>query len=932
MTSRRLASLALVTALLGLVLGAAAGIGPAAAKQAAASAPAGTFTKTEKISRVNLLNGKTEVVDTRTVTATVSPTTNLRDGQEINVSWTGAHPTGGIAEDETSEQASEEEYPVLVMMCRGSAAATSGKDLITPETCWTQNPEERVQPADNVGVGSFAFPPNRLDLYASAADRAGSVGVPAKAPAACNSFLTGTQYWVPFIAASGHVYDFGEQGCAGMPPEAQNVENQLAPGNTTYGVSNLQGDGSTLFRITTAETNESLGCSNTVPCALAIIPIIGISCDPSGDSLPPADRPPTDSAAAALQLCTNTGNFPPGSMAPFGTLGQDALAVSGQLWWSASNWRNRILVPLKFSPQLPACSLASASAPVPITGSYLLVEAMQQWTPHFCLNKKLFAVEQDVQGEPQSQSQLESAVASNQLGPGTTNSVFQAAPPLTPFTGHVVQAPTALTGFAIVFDIVNQFGKPYTTLRLDARLLAKLLTESYPAETAIQDQYTALQNPVTHKPNPLNIAEDPEFQALNPGIPAATLGKLAGDSAATLLAMSGDSDIMWALTSYINADPEARAWLNGKADPWGMVVNPKYKGIKLPVTQWPLLDDYISPAIALTNQCLQQSPDPYLNLVAAPVDSIQSITLDLEFDISESETACNAGNGAEFASLTADGREFPGETLILGVTSLADAERYGLETASLESQGGSTSDTQFTSAAGRTFVAPTNSSLRAALKMMEPDNKTGTWTVPYAQMRKDSAGKSAYPGAMLVSTDVPTHGLSKPLAKDFGEFLGFVAGAGQHAGLGVGDLPPGYVPLTAADGAAKMAAYTNEAAADVAAQNSRVPHPAGGQSAGKPKPSSSPTPSSSTSTSSSSGTQPGSSGTSSSSSQTPTPAASNQTRTTTPGPSNSPRLVPTAEIGSSAAGAVLPLVLLLALIGATVGVAIWQMARPMEKK
>ncbi len=44
-----------------------------------------------------------------------------------------------------------------------------------------------------------------------------------------------------------------------------------------------------------------------------------------------------------------------------------------------------------------------------------------------------------------------------------------------------MQAPTAVTGFAIVFDIVNQFGKPYTTVRLDARLLAKLLTESYPA-------------------------------------------------------------------------------------------------------------------------------------------------------------------------------------------------------------------------------------------------------------------------------------------------------------------------------------------------------------------------------------------------------------------------------------------------------------------
>ena len=60
--------------------------------------------------------------------------------------------------------------------------------------------------------------------------------------------------------------------------------------------------------------------------------------------------------------------------------------------------------------------------------------------------------------------------------------------------------------------------------------------------------------------------------------------------AATLFSILSQSDVMWALTSYINADPEARAWLNGKPDPWGMVVNPAYEGIKLPVESWPLLD------------------------------------------------------------------------------------------------------------------------------------------------------------------------------------------------------------------------------------------------------------------------------------------------------------------------------------------------------
>jgi hypothetical protein len=926
LTSPRLASFGLLAALAALVLGAAVGAGPAVAKPAAAAA-AGTFKRTEKISRVNLVNGQMQVADTRTVTATVSPTTGLRDGQEINVSWSGAHPTGDIAQDPTSELGSEEEYPVVLMMCRGSATATGGKNLITPQTCWTQTPAERVQPAvpNNSQVGNFPFPPYRLDLYAAATDRTASVGVPAKPPAACSSSTTGTQYWVPFVALGGHQYNIGQNGCAGLPPEAQNVVNALAPGNTTYGVTNLGGDGSAAFRITTAETNQSLGCSSTVPCALAVIPIMGISCDPDAHSLAPSERPPSDLAAQAFALCSegaDAGTL--GQMGPAGESGQEALAVSGQLWWSASNWRNRILVPLKFAPTLPACSLASTSSPVQIYGSYLMLEATQQWTPHFCLNSKLHAIEQVVLGEPEAQTQLQQAVLTKQLGAGQTDAVFQGAPAQTPFPSHVVQAPTALTGFAIVFDIVNQFGKPFTTVRLDARLLAKLLTESYPADTGVQHDDTALQNPSTHQPNPLNMAEDPEFQALNPGVPSAVIGKIAGVSPATILAMSGDSDLMWALTSYINADPEARAWLNGKPDPWGMVVNPKYKGIKLPVTQWPLLDTYLAPSVQLSNPCLQQSPSPYLGLVASPVQAIAQITLDLEFNVSDSQVGCNAAGA--FSSTQAVGREFPGETFIFGITSLADARRFDLQTASLQTHGGSASDAKFTSAAGRTFVAPTDSALRAALKIMVPDKTAGTWTVPYASMRTSAAGRAAYPGVMLVSTDLPTHGLPKSLANEYGQFLSFVAGSGQRAGLGVGQLPPGYLPLTAAS-AAKMVAYTRAAAADVAAQNAKVPNLNGSHPGGSRSHSPSPSPTPTSSSGSTSGISQPTSGTTSG---TPAPSSGIQTKTATPATTSPQPIDTTALTKSTLSGAIIPLILLIALIGATIAYGAWQLTRPTE--
>jgi hypothetical protein len=358
-----------------------------------------------------------------------------------------------------------------------------------------------------------------------------------------------------------------------------------------------------------------------------------------------------------------------------------------------------------------------------------------------------------------------------------------------------------------------------------------------------------------------------------------------------------------------------------------MVVNPKYKGIKLPVSSWPLLDTYVPPGgFEPGNQCLAASPTPWQTLIANPVANMATVTLDLQFDISNSDTGCNTGQFPSYASV---GTEIPGQTFILGFTSLADAEAYKLPVAELETQGGSTSGAKFTSSAGRSFAGPTNASLRAAVAMMKPDHTTGSWTVPYSQMDSSAAGKSAYPGTMLISTDVPTRGLTKSLARDYGEFLSFAAIAGQQPGFGNGQLPAGYMPMTAANGASKMLAYTRAAAADVTAQNGKVPTPGGGQTGGTPAHSSSPTPSTSTNTSA--GSQPASSATTPATSQSPAPSTS-QTLTTTPGPTNTQQIHTTADVHSSVSAAVLPLVLLLALIAATIAFGVWQMARPAEKK
>ena len=55
--------------------------------------------------------------------------------------------------------------------------------------------------------------------------------------------------------------------------------------------------------------------------------------------------------------------------------------MTGQLWWTASNWRNRIAVPLTFAPSAGACDVVSVGVDRVLYGSEALLQATQQWSP-----------------------------------------------------------------------------------------------------------------------------------------------------------------------------------------------------------------------------------------------------------------------------------------------------------------------------------------------------------------------------------------------------------------------------------------------------------------------------------------------------------------------------------------------------------------------
>jgi hypothetical protein len=820
----------LVLALTALPSSSAAPSTPSCGALAVTSTNGASFTATETLCRTFFDKG---VVDRRSFSVTVSQTTNLRNNEVISVSWSGAHPTGGIISTEqfaslpgAIASAADQEYPVVLMECRGiDSAKVPAAERVNPETCWTATPPERIIASPS------PYPMWSLDAN-NAADGICTqqlCNVPTPPPSNCDGKLSAPSFWLPFNAADGTDYEVGPSGCAGTPPEMFTgyEDPTIIPSDTTYAETTLNGTGSAKFTIMTSETNASLGCSQTVACSLVIIPIEGINCNAN----PQANYPSYE--------CESLGTFSPGSLNVGSNPYPPALAVTGTYWWSGSNWDHRISVPLSFATPASVCA-NNTQSPLLFYGSELMAEAAEQWDPAICLNPKLFNV---------NEVQLPEPVAKNSLQQGFIEAATQAEPPVLPvgqksfFTTPTVQAPLAVSGFAISYVIDNGNGTPYTELRLDPRLLAKLMTESYYGTPNVQANWQITGDPPGSGPgqcpancnsayaamahNPQSIFDDPEFLALNPGF-VRSKGLVQGAPAATLFGIVSQSDVMWALTSYINADPEARAWLNGKPDPWGMVVNPAYKGIQLPVESWPLLDtttngpDYSESSNPFCVGALGEGSTkiPDRPLIDNPQESLTNVAYDMQYAIAASMIACN--DDPLTPEYTEVGPEWLGDRFLIGLVSLPDAAQFDLDTASLQTYASPENENDNASqfAAGRVFVSPTDSSVEAAAKLMQPDPSLGSWAFPYTDFPGDAKARGAYPGTMLLSADIPTKGLPRRDAADYGKYLSFAATTGQAQGFGVGQLPAGYVPIK---DLSDEVDYTTAAAADVATQNGQVP-------------------------------------------------------------------------------------------------------------
>lgn len=699
------------------------------------------LTATKTLSRTFYPGGGEEKTVDNDVTVTLDRHTNIQANERIHVTWSGAHPTGARSVNPFGNAGMQQEYPVLIMECRGTP------DQVTPQTCWTDNFQERTASAayDNapgnvtgdsaVWLDDAQNKPGVDDQRVSGLTAAQQAALPSND---CTYGPGTAAHITPFVAASGAVFD----NCSNSdmaPEQTAGAGNGSTPPQEISAFTDSHGDGAADFEVRTDAENASLGCSQSVACSVVVIPIEGLSC-----------------TQATQTNCNSAGNYDPGTYYDGATGG--ALAVSSQLWWSPSNWNQRFAFPITIAPPPSVCSLSSAAgSPVPFYGSELLSQAALQWTPAYCLNRSRFNWQDNVMAD-------DAAFSLMQAGTATAAEVSSRVEG----DQEVAYAPTAITGWGVAFDIDTPTGGQQTSLKLNARLLAKLLTESYSGGDL------GVQRPGLEK-NPYSLNLDPEFQALNPGLDK----RHWSEAAATMLAISNSSAVMKQVTSYIAEDKDAMAFVHGQPDPWGMTVNPAYKDVQLPVSTWPLLDTWVP---TTSDECHKANQTAYMPLIASPVSTLRLVSRAMLYNWPNVSTVCNTDNSTDPPTYAIGrvGVQGIGSRFMLGLVDLGDAARYDLPLASLETTSGA-------------FVAPSATSLAAAVKVAKPDKKNKPFLLDELTLRRAS---DAYPGTMVVYTAAKTTALAKADAKHVAQFIQVSLSEGQVPGRGNGQLPQGYLPIT----------------------------------------------------------------------------------------------------------------------------------------
>ncbi|GAX55648.1 hypothetical protein [Streptomyces olivochromogenes] len=474
---------------------------------------------------------------------------------------------------------------------------------------------------------------------------------------------------------------------------------------------------------------------------------------------------------------------------------------------SSTNWKNRIAVKLGFNPVGANCALGSDERAT--AGSELAADAMTSWQAALCPAGRVYGYTE--LGEPDTRARL---TANGSFGLAFTTRALGADTGTTAPTDTTVYSPTALSGTVIGFTIERRpkagasdaarrlAGTKVESIDLTPRLVAKLLTESYRNSpwgavlgSTVASGYGWAKN------NPAGLATDPEFIALNPEFAELSIPETPATDT-DLLTSLGHSDSARAVWQWIVSDKEARSFLAGVSDDWGMRVNPYFStNADLNPTGFAF-----DPADTDT----YPKSDPWCTIPANSGATEKQCMIDFHPYVTDMHAgALHTRRADSLWKATWDplasppayknpGPQTVGSRFVITVTDAASAARFGLQTARLRNTAGK-------------FVAPTTASLTAAAA-----SASGAHAAEISPAKATAQG--AYPLAQLVYAAVRPAKLDAAARKDYAALLTYAAGSGQVPGADPGRLPIGYAPLSktlrakATHAATTLADYTGPSA------------------------------------------------------------------------------------------------------------------------
>jgi hypothetical protein len=544
----------------------------------------------------------------------------------------------------------------------------------------------------------------------------------------------------------------------------------LTTNEVKWAPSGADGSGATTFELQTAMQAPGLGCGTPITASSGAI--TGSSC-----WLVIIPRGEADNGSSLI----NT----PG------------------IWFSA--WQHHLAVKLDFKPLGASCQLGAAERQ--LAGSELIAGAIASWQPVVCQGASPFTLTQI----PESDA-LETAAGTSPSALAFTSRPLDVER-ASLATDPLAYAPVALGGISISFAVdafpnpqssaeyKGRAGLPMASMKLTPRLLAKLLTASYvdalPSGANLSHiGYNSFKDPGK---NPRTLVYDPDFRAIND--PEWSAQIIVGASIADALVPLGRSDLAVRVWEYILADADAKAWLGGKADPWGMVVNPCFSTngkvsakcpadkdapatapLDLPREDFPKADPAEKPDTTESDPNNGNGP---VNLVTwRPYTS--SFT-DGGYRVLRGD-GMTLGAWDRFSTppkFGKDQRQLLGSRKVIALTSTPAARLYQTSSALLRNPAGK-------------FVAPDSDGLLAAAAAMTATSAQAKVVRFDPSSAKAKSAKAAYPLAIPVYAALNPKQTDASLRTDYAKLIIYAVGAGQVSGTDDGQLPPGYAPIPAA--------------------------------------------------------------------------------------------------------------------------------------